>query len=219
MFKLFYYPLNASMAPHFILEALQLEFELILVDRKSKQQKSEQYLQLNPSGRIPTFVDDELILSESAAICLYLADLKADANLIPALGSPARAKCYQWLMYLTNTLQAEIMLFSYPEKYTHTATASQNLVIKAEQNINAMLTLIDKELADKDYLLGENLSVCDFYLFMLAVWADELEKPPLAFFNLTSYLKILAQHPAIIKVCDKEGLSLTDYQLPHSIEY
>ncbi len=59
MYQLYYYPLNASMAPHFILEALNVDFQLITVDRKSNAQKSDDYLALNPAGRIPTLIDDK----------------------------------------------------------------------------------------------------------------------------------------------------------------
>ncbi|WP_348650733.1 glutathione S-transferase N-terminal domain-containing protein [Thalassomonas sp. RHCl1] len=74
MYKLFYYPRNASWAPHMLLKEIGAEHELILVDRKSEQQKSSEYLKLNPTGRIPTLVDGDLVIAESAAICLHLCD-------------------------------------------------------------------------------------------------------------------------------------------------
>ena len=71
MYQLYYYPLNASMAPHFILEALKVNFELIKVDRENNAQKSPEYLALNPAGRIPTLIDDGLAIFESPAICIH----------------------------------------------------------------------------------------------------------------------------------------------------
>ena len=106
------------MAPHFVLEALKLDFELILVDRKSNAQKSDEYLALNPSGRIPTLIDDELVLFESPAICIHLAESNPSANFIPNIGSKNRAKFFQWMMYLTNTVQAELMIHFYPDDYS-----------------------------------------------------------------------------------------------------
>ncbi len=74
MYELFYCPRNASLAPHFLLEELGVPFTLRLVDRKREAQKDPQYMQRNPLGRIPTLIDGDLVLFESAAICLHLAD-------------------------------------------------------------------------------------------------------------------------------------------------
>lgn len=212
MYRLFYYPLNASMAPHFILEELGVDFELCLVDRKTNGQKSAEYLALNPAGRIPTLIDKEQPIFESPAICIHLAESHSQAELIPQIGSPKRALFFQWMMYLTNTVQAELMVYFYPQKHTLNAESAEQIKQAQETRVTEMLALLDNELADKTYLLGDKLSACDFFLFMLAVWADEFEKPPLAFPHLSRYLKNLAIRDSIKQVCIKEGLSLDDYQ-------
>lgn len=212
MYQLYYYPLNASMAPHFILEALGVDYELIKVDRKSNQQKSTEYLALNPAGRIPTLIDNGTAIFESPAICIHLAENHPEANLIPPLGDINRPVFFQWMMYLTNTVQAELMVYFYPEKHTLDAQHATQIVEAQEARITDMLALLDNELKHKNYLVGQSVTACDFFLFMLCVWADEFKKPPLAFNNLARFLKNLAQHSAIKTVCEKEGLSLLDYQ-------
>jgi glutathione S-transferase len=79
------------MAPHFVLEELNADFELIMVDRKNKEQKSAGYLALNPTGRIPTLIDDGFAIFESPAICLHLAEAHPSSNLIPPIGDKKRA--------------------------------------------------------------------------------------------------------------------------------
>lgn len=212
MYQLYYYPLNASMAPHMVLEHLKASFELVLVDRKSNAQKSSEYLALNPAGRIPTLVDDGQAIFESSAICIHLAESHPQSNLIPVLGSPHRAKFFQWMMYLTNTLQAELMLYYYPQNHTTEQSSTPSIVQAQEARLIDMLALLDDELAGKHFLVGDTLTACDFYLFMLCVWADELSQPPLSFNNLANYLTKLAQLDAVKKVCGKENLSLQDYQ-------
>jgi glutathione S-transferase len=69
-------------------------------------------------GRIPTLVDDGLIMFESHAICINLVESNPSSNLIPIIGSKNRAQFFQWMMYLTNTVQAELMIYFYPEKHT-----------------------------------------------------------------------------------------------------
>lgn len=200
------------MAPHFILEALKVNFELITVDRKNNAQKSDEYLALNPAGRIPTLIDNELTLFESPAICVHLAETNPKSNLIPKVGDKNRALFFQWLMYLTNTVQAELMVYFYPQKHTTDDKSVNNIVQAQELIITDAFKLLDRELENKDYLIGQSISVCDYFLFMLAVWADEIENPPLSYGNLSRYLRNLAQDEAIIKVCKKENLSLKDYQ-------
>lgn len=200
------------MAPHMVLEELSVPFELLKVDRKSNAHKSAEYLALNPAGRIPTLVNGETVQFESPAICIQLAENHAQANLIPLIGDKNRPQFFQWMMYLTNTLQAELMIYFYPEKHSTDKSMLADMVVVQENRITDILTLLDNELSKRDFLVGNNLSVCDHYLFMLCVWADEFKKPPLAFKFLGNYLKKLAKRTAIINVCQKENLSLTPYQ-------
>ena len=110
MIELHYFPGNASMAPHILLEELGEQFRLRLVDRAVNAQKSPAYLKLNPNGLIPVLVDGDLVLYETAAICLHLVDTHAGAGLAPAAGTPERAHFYKWLVWMTNTVQATLQI-------------------------------------------------------------------------------------------------------------
>jgi len=185
LYQLYYYPLNASMAPHFVLEEMGAEYQLTLVDRKTNAQKSNGYLALNPAGRIPTLVDDEIVVFESVAICLYLCDKNQHSTLIPNIEDPNKALFYQWLMYLNNTVQAELMIYFYPDKHTTNPESVDAIRDAQEQRVTAMFELLDKELQHKDFLVGDSITVCDFFLFMLAIWADEFNaKYPFDFWAL-----------------------------------
>lgn len=210
--QLYYYPNNASLAPHLVLAEMGLDFELVLVDRKSDVQKSAEYLALNPAGRIPTLVDGELVVFESAAICLHIAEKLPDSTMVPSIGHAGRARFFQWLMYLTNTVQAELMMYFYPDRHTTDSSNSVNIVAAQEGRVTDMLDLLDRTLAGKDFLVGEDITVCDYYLLMLAVWADEFAKPPLAFEHLGRYLRQLVKRPAVQAVFAKENISLADYE-------
>ncbi|MEX0299393.1 MAG: glutathione S-transferase family protein [Kordiimonas sp.] len=212
MYQLYYYPNNASLAPHLVLAEMGLEYELKLVDRKSNAQKSAEYLALNPAGRIPTLVDSGRAIFESAAICLHLCDENPGRTIMPVVGDPNRPLFHQWLFYLSNTLQAELMVYYYPEKHTETKDTAVSVKAIQENRITDMLELLDKELEGRDYLVGDDITVCDYFLFMLALWADEFKKPPMAFKNLSRYLRNLAQRDAVKKVCEIENISLADYQ-------
>ena len=155
------------MAPHFILEDLGVDFELITVDRKNNEQKSSKYLALNPAGRIPTLIDDGLAIFESPAICVHLAESHPTSNLIPKIGNKNRSLFFQWMMYLTNTVQAELMVYFYPQKHTTDVKSVSSIVTAQEIRITAMFELLNSELEDRDFLIGQSISACDYFLFML----------------------------------------------------
>ena len=118
MYQLHYFPSNANAAPHMVLEELGQQYDLALVDRQNNAQKSKDYLKINPNGRIPTLVDGELVMFEAAAIVLHLVDKHPEAGLAPRVGTPERAKFYQWMAFLTNSLQEELMIWQYPDRLT-----------------------------------------------------------------------------------------------------
>lgn len=212
MYTLYYYPLNASMVAHFVLSELNLEHELILVDRKAHQQKSAAYLALNPTGRIPTLIDGELVLHESAAICLYLSAQSPKSHLVPQPTDEHYPDFFKWLMYLTSSLQPELMIYFYPEKYVDGAIAQATLKQKQESRISNIFEVLDHALAGKDYLVGDTMSICDYFLLMLSIWGDEISKPPQGFTHLNRYLTRLTNRKAVIDVCKVEGFDLVLYQ-------
>lgn len=211
MRQLHYYPSNASMAPHIVLREIGDPFELVLVDRTRDAHKSEAYLRLNPNGLIPVLVDGALVVYESAAICLHLADTSPQTGLLPGLGSSERALAYQWLMWMTNTLQPALLLHFYPERWVspgHAALAGE-LRDQAEARIVGLLGQVDQELArhGKPWLLGERFSVLDPFCFMLCRWTRGFaSQPARSFPHLGPYLQRLLQRPSIQDVLSTEAL-------------
>lgn len=181
MYQLYYYPNNASLAPHFLLHYMQLPYELVLVDKRTQSQKSPEYLKLNPAGRIPTLVDKGQAIFESSAICIHLCEQHPEHGLMPEMGDPARPLFYQWLVYLNNTLQAELMVRYYPQRHTNDPATIPNVVAAQDERIGDALAVIDDQLAKHAYLVGERLTACDFFLFMLAEWCLPVARSPLTF--------------------------------------
>ena len=162
MITLHYHPGNANLAPHMLLEELGVPFELVLVDRGNAAHKSPEFLKLNPNGKIPVLVDGDLVLFETAAICLHLVDSHPAVHLAPPLATPERAHFYKWLIWSTNTLQAMLMHFFYGDRLVDDGNASGAAQVKAhaEAQIGGMLDLLDRELAShrKPWLLGDAYS-------------------------------------------------------------
>lgn len=213
MYRLYYYPGNANLAPHMLLEELGADYELVLVDRDKNEQKSAEYLKLNPAGRIPTLIDGELVLYETAAICLHLADCHPAAGLAPELGSTQRAEFYKWLIYLTNTVQAELLCYFYPERLTDDALAAAQVKAHAEARVGAMFDLIEATLAAHGgpYLLGQHYSAVDPYLLMLARWTRMMAYPAAKRPYLGRYLETTATRPAVQRAFAAEGIAAPFY--------
>ncbi|HWI11467.1 MAG TPA: glutathione S-transferase, partial [Burkholderiaceae bacterium] len=132
MLTLHYHPGNASLAPHLLLEEMGVPFALVLVDRAHDAHRSTAYLKLNPNGLIPVLTDGAVVLYEAAAICLHLVDTHPEAGLAPALGTPERAHFYKRLVWLTNTLQAALIVYFYPERWADDAAAIAQVKAHAE---------------------------------------------------------------------------------------
>ncbi|TXD69056.1 glutathione S-transferase, partial [Mitsuaria sp. TWR114] len=144
MIELYYFPSNASFAPHVLLQELGVPFQLRLVDRDRDEHKSPEFLKLNPNGLLPALRDTrqgELVLFETAAILLHLADTHPEAGLMPPLGSAERAHAYKWLMWLTNTLQPTVITYYYPDRFVAPGNAAGSAEVKAQAQVRAAAQL------------------------------------------------------------------------------
>jgi glutathione S-transferase len=208
MATLYYYPSNASMAPHMVLEEIGAPYERRLVDRENNAHKSPAYLRLNSNVVVPTYVDGDLVLSEAAAICLHLADRNPGAGLAPELGTAERAQFYKWLIHLTNTVQAELLIYFYPERLTDSAASAAEVKAHAETRVGEMLDRIEAALgAGRPYLLGARFSAADLYLLMLARWTRGMASPARNRPAIRRLLETLIERPAIRRVFAVEGIA------------
>jgi glutathione S-transferase len=209
VYHLHYFPANANAAPHMLLEELGIEYKLVLVDRAKNAQKSEEYLKINPNGRIPALVDGKLIVAEAAAIVLHLVDQHANAGLAPKVGTPERAKFYQWLTFLTNSLQEELMIWQYPDRLSgKDASATEVVKRGAEARAGAFLDVIEDHLrANGPLFLGNKLSAVDFYLVMLSRWARPMIRPPRSRPNIAKLLDSVSALPSVRRAYEQEGIT------------
>jgi glutathione S-transferase len=209
MYQLHYFPANANAAPHMVLEEIGIKYDLVLVDRAKNAQKSREYLKINPNGRIPTLVDGDLVMSEAAAIVLHLIDQHADAGLAPQIGTPERAKFYQWLTFMTNSLQEELMIWQYPDRLAGSDAAAADVVKRgAEARAGKFLDVIEDHLRTNGPLfLGDRLSALDFYLVMLSRWARPMAWPPRSRSNIAKLLDRVTALPSVRRAYEREGIT------------
>jgi glutathione S-transferase len=206
MYKLHYFPGNASFAPHVIINEAGAEVELVLVDRTKNAQKDPKYLKINPAGRIPTLIDSDLVLFESAAICMHLTDKHPGAGLAPPLGTHARAHFYKWMMYFTNSIQPDVMIFHYTARYTTNEVGVPEMKFRADQRIQHWFDIVEENMETGPYLLGNTYSAADIYLTMLCRWGRLQNPKPASRPKIGKLVDLVLARPAVQKTIKAEGI-------------
>lgn len=212
MIELYYYPSTASMVPHIVLEEIGVPYQRVLIDRMQNAHKTPDYLKLNPNGLIPALVDGDLVLYETAAICLHLSDTHPEAGLVPPVGTAERAHFYKWLMWLTNTLQATLITYFYSERSVVPGNAAGAAEVKAqaEVKIGTMLDQLDAELARHGgpWFTGEKYSALDAYVLTLCRWTRNFSSPAARTRpHLGPYLQRMLARPAVLRVFKTEEIA------------
>lgn len=204
MYKLFYSPGTASMVIHQLLIELNVPFELSLVDFATNQQKSAEFLQLNPQGRVPVLIDNEISLCESAAILLYLTE--KHRQLAPAPGTEKRALFLQTIAFLTNNLAPQFRLWFYPPDMgfdEYPPAVRQQL----QQNIAGLWQHLHDHLTKHGpYLLGEEVSAADFMLTMYMRWSRNMPTTALAWPALQRLADLVRARSSWRLLYEQEGL-------------
>jgi glutathione S-transferase len=215
MLQLHYFPGNASLIPHLVLEELGVPFELRHVDRAVAAHKSPEYLALNPNGLIPVLCDPRageeggpLVLYETAAICLHLADAHPAAGLLPTIGSAARAEAYKWLAWLANSVHAALIVYFYPERWADDATAIAQVKAHAQAKVGTLLDLLEAQLVRHGgpWLLGEAFTVVDPYAFVLCRWTRGFARPARSLPAIGRWLDRMQARPAVQRAFATERL-------------
>ena len=155
--KLYWSPQTRSTRALWILEEAGLDYELEQVDiRNPERDNTAEFLEASPMGKVPALVDGDVRMSESAAICLYVADRYGAGTLAPAIDDPARGKFLYWLMYTPAVIEPCMS-----EKFQGVET---NRYRSGWGDFDLMLETLERGIAGKDWILGENFTAADVML-------------------------------------------------------
>lgn len=174
LFKLYWAPRTGAFAPEATLLEIGAAFEAIRVDTGKGEQQGEAYRRLNPVGQIPALeLPDGSVMTESLALCLWLADAYPDAGLIPPAGEAARARLLRWLIFgLCNIYESDLR-YSYASRYTSDPDGVESVRTAAARRMDDSFAMLDAALGEGPYLLGERYSVADPYILMLTCWQPD----------------------------------------------
>jgi glutathione S-transferase len=208
MYTLYWARSSANMVCHAAMIEMGVPFKLVEVDVDKGQQKSPDYLKLNPNARVPTLIEDGRVMYESAAILLYLCEKHPQAGLMPPVGSPQRAPFLQWLFYLTNTVQEALMNWWHADNYLDKSEQQTALVAGAERRLARMWQLLDQQIAASGpYLLGRECTAVDLFLTMVAHWSRKTAKPARGYPNIGKLMALVEIRPSWQKMMADEGNS------------
>jgi glutathione S-transferase len=192
------------MAPHAALAEIGVDYRLVEIGRDEAQSDAK-YRELNPLGVVPTLVDEEsgLVLTESAAILLYLGDRFPEARLAPA----ERADYYRLLVFLTNTVQTAMLRFFYPERYGDEETVGAAAVRDAAEAFD----ILDRALEGRTWLAAEHRTGADLFLFMVTRWGRRLDPPAWDRPNLRRHFLATLELPGVLRMMEEQGLELPSF--------
>ncbi len=199
--KLYFTPGACSLSPHIILQEAGLEYTLEKVDLQSKQTASgTNYFTINPKGYVPALkLSDGSVLTEGPAVVQYLADLVPEKRLMPAAGTMDRYRVIETFSFISSELHKGFGPLFNPK----ISDADREATIK---NLSKRITLISEQLGNADYLIGNQFTVADAYLFVVLSWAARLKVSLEEWPNLQSFLTRVASRPAVRAAMLKEGL-------------
>jgi glutathione S-transferase len=202
--KLYYFPGACPLVSHIVLEWIGKPYETVRLTRE--QTKEADYLALNPTGAVPTLVDGDFVLTQSAAILDYLAELNPEAGL---LGDTPRerAETRRWLGLCNSDLHKTFGLVFGPAYYTDGDEAQGKVVAgKAAEKLQSLFAIVNDRLRGRDWLTGRR-SVADAYLFVLLMWADAKKIPLEGLDELRKFQARLRADAGVQSALKAEGLA------------
>ena len=196
--KLYFAAGACSLSPHIVAEEADVPVELVRVDLKAhKLDTGDDYYGVNPKGAVPALVlDSGELLTEGPAIVQYIADLKPGSGLAPACGTLPRYHLQEWLTFINGEIHKTFTpLF-------HGASGDERK--KTIETIGKKFAFVEKNLAGKQFLLGDTFTAADSYFFVMLTWAKKfhLAVSP----ALTQYFDRIAARPKVQAAMKAEGL-------------
>jgi glutathione S-transferase len=170
--KLYEFGPTRSIRVRWTLQELGVDFEPIRVNLVAGEHQRSEFLKINPAGKIPVLVDGDLVLTESVAIVLYLAEKYSNKGLLP-VNLDQRAQVNRWLLFAATELEQPLWRISrhtalYPEEQRLPAD-----VIIASREFKEMATVAEKHMQGRKYVVGDRVTVADFVLAYTLDWGNE----------------------------------------------
>lgn len=196
MLTLYYAKGTAALPVHIALEEAGAEYDLHLLDFSKKEQTEAAYLNVNPKGRVPALVTDRGILTEAAAILVYIGQTFEAAGLLPS--DPFElAQAQSFNMYLASTVHVAHAHKQRGARWSDDAATIEAMKAKVTQNMTDCAELVENHYLKGPWVMGDRYSVCDPYLFLMARWLELDGVDTSAFPGIRAHRDLMEARPAV----------------------
>ncbi|MEE4379082.1 MAG: glutathione S-transferase family protein [Candidatus Competibacteraceae bacterium] len=205
MIKVFGFPNTRASRVLWALEEIGTDYDYVKVDLMRGEGRKPPYIDLNPGGKVPTLVEGNLVLSESAAICTYLGDRFPDSGLVPTVGTLERALYDKWCFFVIGELEQPLWTiakhrFALPEKRRVPA-----IMDTALWEFEVAAKVLHTGLGERKFLVGDSFTAADILAAHTLSWAQAFNVP-LDPENLQTYVQRLLARPALARAREREKI-------------
>jgi glutathione S-transferase len=204
MFKLYYAPGTCALASHITLEEAGAAYTTERIDFKTNQQTSPEYLKVNPKGRVPALVTDHGILTETPAVLAYIAHSFPKARLAPLDDAYAFAQAQAFNNYLCSTVHVAHAHKGRGYRWATEESSFADMKRMIPKTMGACFALIERDMLKGPWVMGEQYTICDPYLFTLTGWleGDGVDLATLP--KVAAHRQRMAERLAVKKVMEQE---------------
>jgi len=207
MLTLYYAPRTCALASHIALERAAAAYRAERIDFATNQQRSPEYLKLNPKGRVPTLVTPQGILTETPAILLYVAQTHPQAGLAPLDDPFALAQLNAFASYLCSTVHVAHAHKARAARWADDEAAQAAMKAKVARNMTDCFELIERDMLRGPWVMGERWSFADPYLYTIARWLEgdgvDVARLP----KVAEHRRRMAADPAVQRVLAAQGIT------------
>ena len=182
-----------------LLEEIGAPYELIHMSIDMDEPRPPEQLAVNPNGWVPVLLWEGGAMYECAAITVFLCDRHSDARLAPTVDDPARALFLQTLVYFSNSVQNAYQLTYYPDRFVDTPADEPSAQQRGIRRLRETWSVIDDQIGDSQWVLGDRFSAADIYLFMLTTWLRSTKGHPSVseFSNVKRIADAVMERPSV----------------------
>jgi glutathione S-transferase len=204
-YKLYYAPASASLGVRVILEEIGADYELLPTNIEMNKPRPQSHLALNPNGWVPVLIWGENAMYECAAITIFLCDRHPEAKLAPAVHDPERGLFLQTLVYFSSAVQNAFQLDYYPDRFADTPATEASVQRRGLRRLRETWAIIDDQIGNSKWLIGDRFSAADIYLFMLPTWLQHARGQPSTheFRNVKRISDAVMKRPSVQLVYEK----------------
>lgn len=197
MYTLFFSPNACSLASHIALAESGLPYELKRLKFAENEQQSESYLKINSKGRVPALATDRGVITESVAILAFIAQAAPAAKLAPLDDPFLFGKMQAFNAYIASTVHVAYAHFRRYYRWADNQASFDDMMAKAPKNFHDCFQMIEDDLLEGPYVLGETYSVADPYLYLMTSWLPNLKLDRADFSRVSAHYDLMKQRPSV----------------------